>query len=153
MFEFVTHIIDDLHPILTHFPIALLIISFVLVFVRPFSKRFVETEWWSFALGAFLALPATISGLVAHFPYEEIEAAHEAIEVHQLPSMIGTLVMLIMLIMRLRSRRRGHDIGHAKWYFAFAIVGLIWVFIVGGTGGALTYDYGIGVRGVNPLLP
>ena len=32
-------------------------------------------------------------------------------------------------------------------------IGLALVVIVGGTGGQLTYEYGINVRGVNPLLP
>ena len=32
-------------------------------------------------------------------------------------------------------------------------VGLLWVVVLGGTGGPLTYEYGINVRGINPLLP
>lgn len=152
MFDFVAHIGDDLHPIITHFPIALLIVSFVLAFVVRQKPEFDLMEWWTFAIGAFATLPATISGLVSHFPYEDTNL-HEAIEVHQLPSMAGTLIILIILGLRYRSRRQGQDIGKAQWYLAFAVLGLIWVFIVGGTGGSLTYDYGINVRGVNPLLP
>ena len=109
-------------------------------------------EWWSFVIGALATLPATITGLVAHFPYEETNL-HEAIEVHQLPSMLGTLIILIILGWRYRSRRQGQDIGKGQWYLIFAVLGLVWIFIVGGTGGSLTYDYGVNVRGVNPLLP
>lgn len=152
MFDFVANIGNDLHPIVTHFPIALLIVSFVLAFVIRQKPEFENMEWWSFAIGALMALPATITGVVAHFPYEETNL-HEAIELHQLPSMAGTLIMLIVLALRYRSRRQGQDFGKAQWYLIFAVLGLFWVFIVGGTGGALTYDYGINVRGVNPLLP
>ena len=30
---------------------------------------------------------------------------------------------------------------------------MVWLFILGGTGGNLVYEYGINVRGVNALLP
>jgi len=33
------------------------------------------------------------------------------------------------------------------------VLGLLWIFIVGGTGGQLVYEYAVNVRGVNPLLP
>ena len=113
MFDFVANIGNDLHPIITHFPIALLIVSFVLVFVVRQKPEFKNMEWWSFVIGALATLPATITGLVAHFPYEETNL-HEAIELHQLPSMAGTLIMLIILGWRYRSRRQGQDIGKLK---------------------------------------
>ena len=151
MFDFVANITSDLHPILNHFPIALLVLSFILAFPSQLFQRFEETEWWTFVIGALMTIPATITGLIDHFPYEET-ALHEVIEPHQLFGMAGTLVMVIMLILRIRSRRRGQDIGKARWYLLFALLGLAWITIVGGTGGSLTYDYGVNVRGINPLL-
>ena len=63
------------------------------------------------------------------------------------------MLLLIAVVWRYVSRRRGQDIGNTQLYLLFAVVGLVWIFIVGGTGGSLTYDYGVNVRGVNPLLP
>ena len=37
-------------------------------------------------------------------------------------------------------------------YLDPAAAGLIWIMLLGGTGGQLTYQYGINVRGVNPLF-
>lgn len=152
MFEFVANIGNDLHPIINHFPIALLSLSFVLAFLARVKPDLGTTEWWTFAIGAIMTLPATITGLIDHFPYEETNL-HEVVEVHQLISIVGTLIMLIAVGWRYVSRRRGLDIGNSQLYLLFAVVGIVWIFISGGTGGSLTYDYGINVRGVNPLLP
>ena len=153
MFEFTTHLLDDLHPILNHFPIALLVISFALIFARRKWSSLTQVEWLLFAWGAIMTLPASISGLVAHEAYEHSDI-HGTIESHGLSANIGTVVMLIMVVWRWRSRRVdvANDIANRSWYVAFAIIGLLWIIFVGGTGGSLTYDYGINVRGTNPLL-
>ncbi len=57
-----------------------------------------------------------------------------------------------MLGWRWRSRRAGRDVGQSPLYLGVVAVGLVWLVVVGGTGGELTYEYGINVRGVNPLL-
>ena len=152
MFEFVGHILDDLHPICNHFPIALLSISFVLAAIKRKWQALAPTEWLLFAWGAVMTLPTAITGLISHEAYEELPI-HSTIESHGLPANIGTLVMLAMVTWRWRSRRVdvANDVGNRNWYLAFALIGLLWIFYVGGTGGSLTYDYGINVRGVNPL--
>ena len=150
MFEFARHLIDDAHPIINHFPIAMLVTSFVLACCKRKWNGVSQTEWLLFAWGAWLTLPASISGVAAHEPYENLPI-HATIERHALPANVGTLVMVGVAIWRYRSRRKQADIGDKNWYLAFAVIGLIWIFIVGGTGGSLTYDYGINVRGVNPL--
>lgn len=66
--------------------------------------------------------------------------------------MLGTLIMIIALAWRFRSRQKGQDIGQSVGYMIFITLGLFWLFVLGGTGGDLVYEYGIGVRGVNPLL-
>lgn len=152
MFQFVEHLFDDLHPILNHFPIAFLVASFLLAFAKRRWSTLAQTEWLTFAWGAIMTLPAAISGLIAHEAYEDLPI-HGTIEMHGLPANLGTLVMLGIAIWRYRSRRKdvGNDVGHRNWYLAFAVAGLAWIFFVGGTGGSLTYDHGINVRGVNPL--
>ena len=153
MFEFTTHLLDDLHPIFNHFPITLLVLSFLLYFAKRRWSSLSQTEWLMFAWGAIMTLPASVSGLVAHEAYEDSDL-HGTIETHGLPANIGTVVMLIIVFWRWRSRRVdiANDIANRNWYMAFAILGLLWIFFVGGTGGSLTYDYGINVRGMNPLL-
>jgi len=152
MFDFLSNIPQDLHPLLVHFPVALLSLSFLLWFWSRRSAGLRETEWLLFAAGALGTLPATITGLVAHAPYEESTLA-EVIQPHQLVAMLGTPAILALLVWRWRCRRRRDDIVRRPWYLALALAGLAWIFIVGGTGGSLVYDHAINVRDVNPLLP
>lgn len=150
MLQFIYHIGDDLHPILNHFPIAFLVASFLLVLLRRKWATLPDVEWPLFCWGTIMALPASVSGIMAHEAYESLPI-HALIELHGLPANIGTLVMICVLVWRFRSRRKGRDIAARPWYLVFAGIGLIWIFIVGGTGGSLTYDHGVNVRGVNPL--
>jgi uncharacterized membrane protein len=49
------------------------------------------------------------------------------------------------------ARRRGKDISAHPLYIGIAVAGLLWLFLLGGTGGNLVYQLGVNVRGVNPL--
>ena len=102
-------------------------------------------------VGTLGAVAATITGLVSHFPYEELEV-HEVIEVHLLWSVAVTAVFVLLTIWRMISRLRGSDVG-SSIPFAFLVVCGTGVLVMSGmTGGDLVFDYGINVRGVNPLL-
>ncbi len=94
---------------------------------------------------------AVITGLIAHFPYEGTEL-NALIEPHQLSAMFGTVLIIALVVWRGLSRRRGRDIGQKGWYVAIAVLGLVWIFVIG-TGGQLVYGYAVNVREVNPLLP
>ncbi|RME80801.1 MAG: DUF2231 domain-containing protein [Caldilineae bacterium] len=152
MFGFLSTLTQDLHPMVVHFPIALFTLSFVLALAGRIWPRLREMEWLLFALGTLAALAAVVTGLAAHFPYENTDLA-AIIEPHQFSALLGTLVMLGIAIGRFVSRRRGKDIGQQSWYLVFAVLGLVWIVLVGGTGGQLVYQYAVNVRGVNPLLP
>lgn len=150
MLDFVSHIFNDLHPILNHFPIAFLVTSFLLALVANRWPNVRQTEWLLFCWGAIMTLPTAITGLIAHEAYES-SPVHATIEQHGLPANAGTLIMLGFAIWRYRSRQKDNDVGERSWYLLFAVIGLLWIIYVGGTGGSLTYDYGINVRGTTPL--
>ena len=54
--------------------------------------------------------------------------------------------------MRYWTRCRNRDFDLRKSYLVPAGAGLIWIMLLGGTGGQLTYQYGINVRGDNSLF-
>ena len=151
MLDFIKNIPQDLHPILIHFPIAFLGLSFILSFLSMRVSRWNEASWLLLWVGGLSCIPASVSGVISHFPYEETEL-HGVIETHQNFGILGTLFVFVLVGIRYWTRRRNRDFGLRKSYLVPAGAGLIWIMLLGGTGGQLTYQYGINVRGVNPLF-
>ncbi|MCE2526005.1 MAG: DUF2231 domain-containing protein [Actinomycetia bacterium] len=145
--------IENLHSILVHFPIALLVLLAALtayVVFRPESGM-LQTTWLLLLVGTVGAVAATVSGVVSHFPYEETEL-HEVIETHQVWSVAVTALFVGATIWRYISRRRGSDCGGSSPFLMVIAGGTVLLVMSGLTGGDLVFDYGINVRGVNPLL-
>ena len=65
---------------------------------------------------------------------------------------MGTLFVLALVGIRYWNRRRNRVFYLRKSYLVPAAAGFILIILLGGTGGQLTYKYGINVRGVNSLL-
>ena len=153
MLQILSDTIEDLHPITVHFPIALLVISagLSLVIRIKHSTNLQETSWLLLWIGTLGALVASITGVISHFSYEAT-ALHDVIETHQMWSFAVTVFFISLTIWRWRSRVRGIDAGKSALYLILILIGMIALVISGMTGGDLVYDYGINVRGVNPLL-
>jgi uncharacterized membrane protein len=150
--NFLSTLTQDLHPLVVHFPIALLPLSFLFALLARFCPKLCETEWLLLVIGTLAAPVAVITGLIAHLPYEGTLLA-AVIEPHQFSALIGTIVMIAITVWRAVNRRKGKDIGQSPVYLVFALLGLAWIVFVGGTGGQLVYHDAINVRGVKPLLP
>ena len=71
---------------------------------------------------------------------------------HQNFGILGTLFVFILVGIRYWNRRLNRDFGLRKSYLVPAGAGLIWIMLLCGTGGQLSYQYGINARGVNPLF-
>ena len=102
-------------------------------------------------LGTLGAIAASITGLISHFPYEETDL-HGVIETHQWWSLGVTGLFVGLTVWRWTTRRRGSDAGGSLPFLAVTILGTLGLVMSGMTGGDLVFDYGINVRGTNPLL-
>ena len=152
MFDFVANIWQDLHPIIVHFPIALLVVSFGLSLASLVKPDWLKAAWITFVIGSLATIPAAITGIISHMPYEE-SAIYETIETHQFLGFATTLIFIGLLIWRWVMLRKGKDIGNT-WLFIMAMgVGVIFLTLTGGNGGNLVYEFGVNVRGINPILP
>ncbi len=153
MEKLIADTIEDLHSIIVHFPIALLVLLAALTVyavVRP-KPWMLQTTWLLLVVGTIGAIAASVSGLISHFPYEETEL-HGVIETHQSWSFAVTGLFIAITVWRLVSRRRGSDCGASLPFLALVAIGAGLLVMSGMTGGDLVFDYGINVRGVNPLL-
>ena len=94
------------------------------------------------------AVAATVTGLIAHFPYEEDPTLLAAIAPHQYTAFAATGIFAALTIWRCRSLGRGSDVGGGTPYLALALLGLIVLGITGLLGGNLLTEWGIGVRSI-----
>lgn len=145
--------LEDAHAISAHFPIALLVVSAMLTVAGRVRRidSLQYTSWVLLMIGTLGAVAASITGLVSHFPYETTDL-HGVIETHQWWSFGVTAYFIALTAWRWRSRRRGADAGTSLAYLVVVLVGVAGLTLSGLTGGDLVFDYGINVRGVNPLL-
>ncbi|CAM3341269.1 DUF2231 domain-containing protein [Hydrogenibacillus schlegelii] len=138
MVDFLFTLTQDLHPMVVHFPIVLFFLSFLMALVGLKRPPFPEMEWHLFVLATIASPVAVVTGIIAHRPYEESSLA-PVIVPHQLSAILGTLALIALAVWRYAGRRKGKDIGRQNGYRMVALLGLVWIFFVGGTGGQLVY--------------
>jgi uncharacterized membrane protein len=132
-----------LHPMLVHFPIALVVFGFIAEIAALFFKKEVCLS----RLGFYLLMIGTLSALTAwltgnFFTSEMAGSAGEIKETHELFAWItlGSLIATSVLRIVFESKTKGNT--RLKW-IAFALYGLaaISVSITGFYGGTLVYNY------------
>ena len=151
--ELLSDTVQDLHPITVHFPIALLIMSAglsIILYIKP-NAALQQATWVLLWVGTVSAVVSSIAGLISHVRYEET-AVYGVIETHQNWSFGVTGLFIAVTIWRWLSRKRQADAGTKPLYLIVVLIGVAVLTISGLTGGDLVYDYGINVRGINPLL-
>lgn len=145
MSDLIANTFTHLHPALTHFPIVLLIASVLLDLYGRRQPAVRQTAWITLLLGTFSAIPAVITGIIAHIPYEET-AVIESIEQHQWLGFLTAGIFIALTAWRWRSRRTTGETGVSWLYLTIGVLGLIVLTITGMTGGNLVYNLGVGVR-------
>lgn len=138
----------NIHPMVVHFPIALLTAYLLADFVALFRKN---REWAILAegllyLGTLGALAAAAAGLVAGYLVPHGEEVHEIMERHQLLGLtVASLSVLLSLIRYLGGSLLTTSMGQGLRAFLGL---LIWVCLFFGAdlGGTMVYQYGVGVQ-------
>jgi uncharacterized membrane protein len=134
---------SHLHPMLVHFPIALVVVGFLFEIASILYKK--ETclsilGFYLLILGTLAALAALLTG--ALFTAEMTDTAGAVKHTHELFAWItvGNLVILSALRILLKTQNRENT--NLKW-IAFALYGLaaFSVSITGFYGGTLVYNY------------
>ncbi len=135
-----------LHPILVHFPIALLFVSvfFDLLGATLSRDSFREGALWLLGLGLTGGIAAAIAGGLAEETAEKAGIAESLIETHETWAQVTLVIMAILLLSRLLLRNRFSTRTFAA-YLAVATVGLLTLIATGHTGGDLVYKHGAGV--------
>jgi len=131
------------HPMLVHFPIALVAVGFLAAIAALFIKK----EAWLSIAGFYLLILGTLSAVVAwatgNFFTAEMEgSAGEIKELHENFALITLGILVVALILRIYLKAKNKEDSALKWVF-LVLYGLaaISVSITGFYGGTLVYNY------------
>ena len=140
---------SHLHPMIVHFPIALLIVGFLAEVVGLVLKKefFTKAAFYLLILGTLGVVAAFISGDIAGDGVSETGQLKNALETHEhaaqltLWLMIGAAVVRIALVWLKKFDRA---LKHAA--FVLFLVGVLSVARTGYYGGELVYKHAAGVQ-------
>lgn len=134
---------SHLHPMLVHFPIALVAIGFVADFVYVFFKKeecFSRMGFYLLITGTVAALVTLLSGVL--FTSEMTGTAGEVRDTHEIFAWITVILLIVTLALRTMVVVRKTENSLFKWLI-FTMYGLaaLSVSITGFFGGTLVYNY------------
>jgi uncharacterized membrane protein len=140
--------INNIHPMIVHFPIALILAGFFADIISLFFKK----EKWLRKTGLYLMVLGTFSAIIAYisgnFFTEHPEQGEilKIFELHETGALITIIIMLIGLIIRIVSVEKKIEDTNIKWViFLIGLLGTIAVSLTGYWGGSMVYDYMIGI--------
>lgn len=134
---------SHIHPMLVHFPIALVAFGFLADAVSLFYKKeacLSKTGFYLLVIGTLAAIVTWLSGFI--FTSDMSGAAGTMRETHELFASITVGLLLITSVFRIILQVKNVQTPGLKW-IAFALYGLaaICVTITGFYGGTLVYSY------------
>lgn len=135
-----------LHPMMTHFPLALLSASYVLDIAAHWWPKLRTSGWVLLILGTIGAIFAVITGNMAGELFEDTKFG-AVVETHQVLAIASTVVFSALLVWRFFARRKGNDPAEKWYYFIPATIGMGLLLLTGLYGGHMVYAFGLGVMG------
>ena len=135
--------ISHLHPMLVHFPIALILIGFLFDLISMFYKKEAGLSMVGFyllLLGTLSALIALLSGTL--FTSEMSGAAGDVKETHELLAWITVINLILLSAYRIYIKVKAREgITIKRISFAWYGVAALCVAVTGFYGGTLVYNY------------
>ncbi|NUQ38504.1 MAG: DUF2231 domain-containing protein [Caldilineales bacterium] len=134
------------HPLIVHFPIALLLTSVALSWAGRIWKHnnFERASWYTLLLGLAGAVFAVISGLLAARSVPLDSPALATLSTHRLLG-IATVVVFGLLTLCTWRNKGVYSPGKRVLHTLIQIIGVALIVGVGLFGGELVYTFGIGV--------
>ncbi len=138
---------SHLHPMLVHFPIALIVVGFLADFLSLIFKK----EQCLSKAGLYLMVLGTLGAIAAFLTGEFFtkDLAGEAGKVQETHELFASLTMYIMIVasfFRIYLISTNKEASNLKWiFFILYAVGALAVSITGFFGGTMVYKYLIGL--------
>jgi len=138
-----TSILSHIHPMLSHFPIILIIIGFIAETLNKYKKKDIylqKTGYYFQIIGAITIILAVLTGLL--FTKEPIGKAHEIGELHEHLAYVALIVLIISAFYKFYinnkniNNKRNINISYCLYF-----ISCVAVICTGFLGGILVYDY------------
>lgn len=144
-----------IHPIVVHFPIALLCasVAFDILARRWPAGGFRDTSFYCLLAGALGAALAVVTGGMEEELAERAGAPESVLELHESLGTVTLIVFVALLGLRL-AMQRGWIKDIPPLTLGLGVIGVVLLALTGYWGGELVYVYGIGVKAMMvPVAP
>jgi len=145
--------LPSIHPLIVHFPIALLMAAFLTDVVALILR---QKSWmhasalWLYAIGALGVVGAYLTGQDAASSIEWTPVTQSAVDAHA--SAAEWVLWFFTFYVLFRLGLRGLRLTWMPYVWVIlALPGLFFLYETGEHGAALVYRYGIGVQEISPV--
>jgi uncharacterized membrane protein len=137
----------NLHPVLVHFPIALLTasVAFDLCGIVLRRQELERSGWWTLVIGCAGLVLTVVSGLLAKESVTITQQAQGHFDVHQQLAFAVAGVYALLLLWRIASRTR-LPLGREWLFITLSLAGSLLLWLGAWHGGEMVYRFGVGVR-------
>ena len=145
----------DIHPLIAHFPIVLLLIGVVCDAIGILNDRdfFLRAGFLLFSLGALSALPVALTGDSAAEVAQHIDDIAADLDDHDTLGTVTAFLAVALALIRTHFVLKKKFVGIIRYvYLVFGLVTAGLVCAAGYTGGHLVYHYGAGTRSVTSQI-
>ncbi len=150
-------IIPGWHPIIVHFPLALIVTATASLSLARLWRRermvatLASLGTWNLCLGAVTVFLALGTGLAASIGLHVDAAAHQAISAHVKSAVVTTMLVVLVAVWR----GAGADPNsRPSWGFLLMLwLATVALVVTGYRGGQNVYRYGVGVASVQTGAP
>ncbi len=141
----------DIHPLIAHFPIVLLLIGVICDAIGILNDRnfFIRAGFLLFSLGAVSAIPVALTGDSAAEVAQHIDHIAADLDDHDTLGTVTTLLAVALALIRTHFVLKKKFVGIIRYaYLVFGLITAGLVSAAGYTGGHLVYFYGAGTKPV-----
>lgn len=138
------------HPIVVHFPLALVTIAAILFVAArllrsdALAANLAIVGTWNLCLGAVAAVLALATGLAAVLDLDVAAEVRQAISLHLKWAMFTTLLLVLLAVWRGAGTAQS---SRPSWIFVIVLLATASALVVTGfRGGENVYRYGVGVK-------
>ena len=141
------------HPLLVHFPIALLPIFFLLDFVGAIrgNKELRQVANYFLYLGTLSAVIAIFAGFSAAENVIHGSSVHAVMEIHELYGLIVTALALVLALWRFNNQYPQRLMANVL-HQILSVLLCVFLSLGADLGGLMVYKYGVGVESSKPAV-